>query len=58
MSERRSIREMADDTAALIVKLKAEIETTGDRKAKKQLRSRLHAARSLERWFRSRAGYV
>lgn len=51
------IRVMADDTAALVIRLKAEMDETADPQKRKALRLRMKTAKILENWYRTRVGY-
>jgi hypothetical protein len=56
--ERKSIREQADECRAQIEAAQAEKAEAPTRAARKELNRRIHMLEDMEKWFRSRAGYV
>ena len=57
MSEPSRIRAMADDAAATIAALEAQLDAAPTRREKKALRQRIAMQKQVEGWLRTRAGY-
>ncbi len=54
----RKFHQMADKAKATIARLSAERNATKDWADRKQLNSRIHSVRGVERWIRTRQGYA
>lgn len=57
MSEPNRIRVIADEAAAVITRLRGEMEFTQSDQDRKRLRSRIKDIRRIERFMRTRVGY-
>jgi len=54
----RKFHQMADEAEATIARLTAERDAASTKAERKQLNQRIHSARMIERFIRSRRGYA